>query len=182
MITCPHCAAPNADGAAFCASCGKALPVQGTTPRVIEAQSGLASSHVGQSLQAEELRKLTRRAFTALIVVAVMQFLGAGLFLVVAQTAPKAKVSQPKLMMVAGIMSAIGVGFIILAIWARKNPLPAAITGFVILVTLWVMDMIADPMTLLQGIILKIVIVAMLIRAIQAGLQYRKLDAVQPNL
>lgn len=73
--------------------------------------------------------------------------------------------------------------------WARVNPLPAAIVGLVIYVTLWVLDIVLTTAAManapagsrqpgagpFNGIIIRIIIIAILVRAIQAGSQHRKL-------
>ena len=59
--------------------------------------------------------------------------------------------------------------------WARRNPLPAAIVGLTLFVTLHLIDAIADPTQLARGIIMKVIIVAMLVQAIQAGVKYKRL-------
>ena len=55
------------------------------------------------------------------------------------------------------------------------NPLPAAITGLAIFVTLQLVGAAVYPASLAEGLIVKVIIIAALVKAIQAGLAHRKL-------
>lgn len=183
MVPCPHCGAENAPDARFCAECGKALPdTHAGSPRVVD----VASSGAGASLQGEELQKQQKKAFTALIIVAVLTTLGAILigFVVanVDQTDPQlSEMFQIGHVLTAtyGIIAAIFWG---LAIWSRRNPLPAAIIGLVLYGTLFLLGMIMNPAQAVNPCswIIPLLIMAMLVSAIQAGLKYRRLLAGQP--
>ena len=164
MSFCPHCGVAVEPTAAFCPSCGKAVSSGSTGPRVVDRE-GLASTGAGIQLQAESLLKESRKAFTCLLVVAILQFIGA--FVVLAL--------GPGLLQVSVVLSIIGGIFLGLAVWARRSPLPAAITGLVILLTLWAVDAVIDPTTLAHGIIVKLIVLLVLGRAIQAGVRYRQL-------
>jgi hypothetical protein len=161
---CPHCGITVEETAAFCPSCGKAVSSGSTGPRVVESED-LASTGAGIKLQAEGLRKQTRQAFVCLLVVALLQLGAAAVFYAI----------SPALLQTSVVVGIIGVIFLGLAFWARRSPFPAAITGLVILATLWALDAVADPTTLAQGLIVKVIIILVLVRAIQAGARYRRL-------
>jgi len=161
---CPHCGVTVEETAAFCPSCGKAVSSGSTGPRVVEREE-LASTEAGIKLQAEGLRKEAHKAFVCLLVVAILQLVAAAIFYAL----------SPALLQVSVVVGIIGVLFFGLAFWARRSPFPAAITGLVILVTLWALDAIADPATVAQGLLVKIIIIVVLVRAIQAGARYRRL-------
>jgi hypothetical protein len=76
------------------------------------------------------------------------------------------------------MVSVFGIAAVFFALyfWARKQPLPASIVGLVVFVTLHVLDAIADPAALMRGIVMKIIIIAILVNAIQAGVKYRQLQ------
>ena len=164
MSFCPHCGAPVEPTAAFCATCGKAVSSGSTGPRIVERED-LASTEAGIKLQAESLLKQSHKAFVCLLVVALLQFVAAFIFLGLAP-------GMPHVSVVVGIIGGIFLG---LAVWARRSPLPAAITGLVILLTLWAVDAVVDPTTLVHGIIVKLIVLLVLGRAIQAGVRYRQL-------
>jgi hypothetical protein len=72
----------------------------------------------------------------------------------------------------------VGVGVIFLALyfWARKQPLPAAIVGLVLFITYVVLLAVLNPATIAQGILMKIIVIAVLVNSIQAGVKYRQLQ------
>ncbi|HEY2586648.1 MAG TPA: zinc ribbon domain-containing protein [Tepidisphaeraceae bacterium] len=188
-VACPHCTVPNEQGSTFCQSCGKALPaVAATGPRVIAGQA-VAATSAGMKLQVDELHKQLKKAAGALLWVAILQTLFGALiyFLVHNATAARAPAAVDATSVVIFGIAAV---FWALYFWARVNPLPAAIVGLVIYVTLWALDFIvalaamgnapagqagalaANPF---RGIVIKIIIIAILVRAIKAGQQHRKL-------
>lgn len=173
-MNCPHCNAEVTNGVQFCTSCGKAVAVGSATPRIVNEERGIATSVAGQSLQGEVLRKTMKKAFTGLMVVAVLQVLGfAFIVLVFTQAStPQVKAGALVMCIITGVLAALFLG---LAIWSRFHPFPAAVTGLVILVTLWSIGVIANPASVLDGIFLNAIILALLIRSVQAGLAHRKL-------
>ena len=185
-ISCPHCGAANATGATFCGSCGKALPAaQPTGPRIV-ASGALATTSAGIKLQSDELQKQLKKATGALLAVAIIQTVFAGVFYVLAQQA--SRTLQVNMPVAIGTILAIAVVFWGLYFWARVNPLPAAIVGLVVFVTLWAIDVVAGVIAMsrnpnarpigagpFNGIVIKIIIVVILVRAVQAGATYRKL-------
>ncbi len=178
--TCPHCGESTPDSGMFCESCGKALPM--STPSRPKIVTGAATTSGGRRFVKKSLEQEMKKAFTALMVVAVLQTL-AGPILLFLQ-----KEMNPNMQEIPpfayGIVFGIAIAFWILAFWARKSPLPAAIVGLVLFVSLHVLDAVADPTKIAQGILMKIIIVVMLVRAIQAALKYRQTIAEQsdPNL
>jgi hypothetical protein len=88
------------------------------------------------------------------------------------------------------IIFAVAIVFWGLYFWARTNPLPAAIVGLVIYVALWLLDIVLAARSMthtrsrgpggmtsnpFNGIFIRVLIIAILIRAINAGLQHRRL-------
>lgn len=174
-VACPHCGAVNEQLARFCAGCGKAVPGGSKGPRMVSADQRMSSG--AASLLGDELRKRSRRAATALLVVAILQTLGVVIFYFLLRGNPdfdQAEVTAG--LLVIGAAAAVFYG---LFFWARRNPLPAAIVGLVLYVSLQLLDAVADPASIMRGILIKLIIIFMLVRAIQAGLEYRKLQAQQ---
>ncbi|HVV81580.1 MAG TPA: zinc ribbon domain-containing protein [Kofleriaceae bacterium] len=62
-----------------------------------------------------------------------------------------------------------------LYVWARRAPLAAAIVALILFVSLHVANAVLDPDSIDKGIVLKVVFVAILIKAIQAGYQIHRL-------
>lgn len=182
MSSCPHCGAVDPGAAAFCVRCGKAMP-QASGPKIVR-EKDLASSSTGQNLQSQELAKKARSASTTLIVLAVLQFLASGVLVFAGMNVGPEGVKQPgveeaitgdSVVVIGAVIGVLAAIFLALGIWARRSPLPAAITGLTLYVTLMLAGAALDPASLVQGIILKAIIILFLVRAIQAGFQHRAL-------
>jgi len=59
--------------------------------------------------------------------------------------------------------------------WSRQSPLPALMTALGIYVTVLTLSAIADPSTLLSGVILKAIVIAALVAGVRAALRERAL-------
>jgi hypothetical protein len=163
----------NPSTGAFCESCGQALPsALPTSPRIVSAGTGFAGTAIGRGLQSEELHKQAKKAAGALLAVAVIQaVVGPLQVLLVLGNAP-ARLRNAAFVEVFTIAFV----FFVIFLWARKQPLPAAIVGLVLFITLQVIYGILDPTNLFKGILLKIIIIAILVNAIQAGVKYRQIQ------
>ena len=175
VVSCPHCAAPNSLGSAFCQACGKALPSPTPSgPRVV-TKAEFATTTAGQTLQSDQLRQQVKKASCALLIVAIMQVLF-GVLILTSGMIPGVSDDRIKPGL-AVYLAVFGVGtiFFILYLWARRSPLPAAIVGLVLFITLHLMEAIANPAALCQGVILKAIVILVLAKAIQVGLKHRQL-------
>ena len=173
MLYCPHCGAEYQPGQRFCESCGKAVPAGNTHggPRVIEYA---ARSGAGFEMLEDELRKQQKKASTALIIVAVLQTLAVVLFYFIIENAPpEAGLTH----LSTGLIALIALAFWGLWFWSRSAPMPAAITGLVLYLSLQLLDAVVDPSSLARGWLVKIIVIVLLARAIEAGVKYRKLLA-----
>lgn len=172
VASCPHCGA-SVSGGSFCGSCGKAVSAGTGGPQIVTGGK-IASTGAGARLQSEELAKKARSAATALLAVAILSAIALALLAVL--------FNQPDLRVDWSIATPMLIGqalvtviFFGLWIWARQSPLPAAIVGLVLYVSLVALNAFLDPATIAHGIIVKVIIVVVLIRAISAGLQHRQL-------
>lgn len=167
---CPHCGAANQSHSSFCEACGKAMPSTAhSTPRMVT--DSMASTSAGRQLVSDELQKNLKKAKNALLAVAIIQTLfGLLIFGVVKSRLPAGQ--APVLLITLFGIAALFYG---LYFWARRSPLPAAIVGLILFITLHLVDAIADPTQLARGLIMKIIIVVMLVQAIQAGVKYKRL-------
>ena len=187
-VSCPHCGAGNPSGAAFCESCGKALPAAAPAgPRVVTADA-LPQTAVGHRMVGDELVKQQKKASTALLVVGIIQITcGAIALVALSRAAPG---------MIPPVVFAIQIGvaaiFFALYFWSRKAPLPATIVGLILYVTLIVINVVSSISDLAQnpggprtgfgglGIgLVDIVIIVILAQAIAAGLKYKRLLEAQ---
>jgi hypothetical protein len=180
---CPHCGAGNAIGSTFCGSCGKALPaVVPGGPRVVTAGTSGATS-TGRELLADELKKKMRKASGALLAVAILQTIFGPVMLMMAKADAERQAGAGAVFEIKPVAYAIVFGiaaaFFALFVWSRFQPFAAAIVGLVLFISIWLMDIIADPTMIAKGILVKIIVIAVLVKAIQAGSEYRKLQAQQ---
>ncbi|MBX3317550.1 MAG: zinc-ribbon domain-containing protein [Phycisphaeraceae bacterium] len=179
-IVCPHCSATNESTAQFCTSCGKALPTQTTTgPRVVSDKE-FASSKTGQTLQLAEMKKQVKTAFSILLTIAILQAIGGGLLLILGLLAPGsaqqagAPTGAFELVFVGVFVLILCAIFTTLAFWARKSPLPAAITGLALYATLVIAGIVVSGGQV-RGLVIPIIICIALSRAIAAGVKHRAL-------
>lgn len=68
----------------------------------------------------------------------------------------------------------LGVVYLLLAAFLKRHPVAICVTGLVLYVAAAVVFGLLDPATLLQGLIVKIVIVIALVKATQAAVAYQK--------
>ena len=192
-VTCPHCGATNPAGMQFCASCGKALPAAFSTgPRVVGAAE-YAGTAAGQELQLDELHKQAKRASGALLALAIILTIVAGLIFFLVRklaggggggmnprNAQVAQMLNDGTAIVLGIVAAVFWG---LYFWSRVQPLPAAIAGLVIWGTVIVLNVVMFAAAASSGEevrgspvgCLDIVIIIVLAQAITAGAKHRKM-------
>jgi hypothetical protein len=164
---CIHCGQPNQAGSSFCEVCGKALPpAQRIEPRVIMHED-LADTRLGQGLQADELRRKAGVASKTLLAVTILQVVAGTLLGLIAP--PEARAFA---MIGMYVIAAIFLG---LYLWARKSPFPAAIAGLVVFISLFVLDVVAEPEAAARGLLLRLIIIGCLINAIGAGARHRHL-------
>ena len=186
VVTCPHCSAAVEPGSDFCPACGMALPAAAPTgPRVLDGKA-FATTAAGQRLQSEELHAQQRKAAGALLAVAVIQTLALGLYYFVASQAARGRPPLQNPLVLT--QAAVAVVFWGLFVWARVQPLPAALVGFVLYATLLAINVVTHvgQMSHHPGAAptgfgglgigwLDIVILVVLGRAISAGVKYRKM-------
>jgi len=175
-VICPHCNATNASGTAFCESCGKAIAVQSDKPRVVEKKQ-VASMAIGQELQAEQLRQMAKRASTPLLVVGILNLVIGGLLLLVATRGGN---RAEGFRIVSLAMLILGALFCALGVWAKFKPLPAAIVGLVLYLSLFITGVALNPLAFEEPVnfLIPIIIILALVRAVQAGVKHRKLKAM----
>jgi hypothetical protein len=81
-------------------------------------------------------------------------------------------VAQMRALLVANVV--LAVAFVGLAVWAGRNAFAAVLTGLVLYIAAILASAAVSPITLVQGIIIKVIIIGLLIGGIRAGLQQRR--------
>lgn len=193
-IVCSQCGVSISQGEKFCGKCGK--------PAGENVSSGPVLGEVASKYQKQIHTKKIRSGRGGLLAVSILQIIGAlGVYFIysgqisnyqedgyteykladgktIFERELLEKLEQERVLVVVIVLVA-GVIFFGLWLWAKKNPLPATITGLVIFVTLCLADAIVDPTYLLGGILLKIIVIVVLISGVQSALAYRKLQKEQ---
>ncbi len=77
-----------------------------------------------------------------------------------------------------GIDAFIAAGFLVLALWSRKKPVPAFTIALVSYVVLILGFMILDPVNIVKGIIIKILVIIALVKANRDARKYEEMKAL----
>ncbi len=112
------------------------------------------------------LDKLARHARGVLIGLAALQVVATGVLYAAGSL-------STTLDLVAGF--GLGGVFAGLAVWARRNPLPAVSTGFAMWALLMLLAAIADPSTLWSGLVMKGLIIAAFVNGISTARTYEEM-------
>ena len=179
MPACPKCNAPLMEGQAFCESCGEQLKAG------VERREAIPSSGAEIS---DQHRKHVRSARFAIMFVAVVT-IGVSIFFWFKlqgeiEDIPAALIDAGLEKIIAFQKVAIastfflGLVFIGLFFWAKKNPFGASLTALIIYATSILVQAGIEPSSRVKGIIIKIIIILALVRGVQAGLAFKKLSAL----
>lgn len=182
QVVCPHCGGRNAGSPLFCGKCGKAVPAAVRTgPRVVSGlgEEDMPTSTAGREMLGGHLNKEMKKAGWALLAVAVVQTVMGPIILIAKVSAMEGghpgmvyRVKPVAWLIIFGIAAA----FWGLYAWSRRSPMPAAIVGLVLYVTLLVVDAIYDPSTIVQGWLVKGFVIVALSQALVAGVKARRME------
>jgi hypothetical protein len=147
----------------FCPNCG--FPLKGT-----EAEQGKFigryilndSNSMGNAVNVDET---TRKGGNALFVAAGFMVLGGLIIMLRDETG-----DGPILLLINIIVAAMYVG---LGFWSKKNPFAAILVGLIIFVSLIIINAIVEPISIIQGIIVKVIVIGYLIRGLVAASKAR---------
>jgi len=145
----------NAD--AFCDNCG--YPLKGTP----EEQNIFISDRTYKEIDLEDYNKQIKKAGMTLYLIAAFTLLwGVILYATSKETA----------ILIGSVI--ISVIFVSLGFWSRKKPLAAIISGAALYAILIILSAIDNPLSILSGIIWKILIIGAFIRGIKAAIDAEK--------
>lgn len=108
----------------------------------------------------DEEAALGRSGANALLAVAILEFISVTVQLFVLSTLP----TEPFVMLFAYGLIAVFLG---LYVWARGNPYPACVAGLAVYILIILLSGLADPATLTQGLLVKLVVIFVLASAIR---------------
>lgn len=154
MIACSACDHQNPDGSSFCEGCGT------------ELRDLRKVAQIADEVEAEFRLDQVKKARTAFLVVGVLQVVGG---LIAGAVAP---VGQGTFVLIAEL--AVAAVFFGLAWWSSRQPFAAAIVGLFVFAGLHLTAAMLDPLSIYKGIIIKVIVIVVLVRAVKAGFAYRE--------
>lgn len=151
MPTCPSCHQSNVRATNFCIACGASLAEE------------VAREREADEVEGDFLLLPARRARTWLFIVAFLQLAaGAWLLAIGRYGLPEA--------IVEGVIALVFAG---LALWCRSNPFAATVTALALFTLLHGLIAVVEPQSILRGLILKIIVIGVLVKAIAAAVRHR---------
>jgi hypothetical protein len=143
---------------AFCDACG--YPLKGTE----EEQNQFIAIRNTKEIDLEAAHKKIREAGKGLYWVAGLTLVSGLIYFFINKSGP--------LLLVNLILATI---FYCLGIWSKSKPLAAIISGLSLYAITIILNAIADPLSILKGIIFKVVIIGLFIKAIKSAIDADKL-------
>lgn len=142
----------------YCTNCG--YPIKGTE----KEQSIYHAKKIMEKNQYMEADKKVRSARNVLYVMA-------GLAFVYSLFAFYAMDEDIAIMITYGILSIM---YLILGFWASKKPLIAILLGLLLYLTTIAIYAVADPSTIISGILFKVIIIAYLVKGVYSAASIKK--------
>jgi hypothetical protein len=161
-INCPACMAHVFQSEPICKNCN--YPLQGTPE---EQQQFLNEREIFQ-IDFDTHEKQISQAGKTLYWIAGLMFLGDLLMLGVSRHYDKVGLTLGFSAIVSGI-------FVGLAYWSRTKPTAALIIGLSIFVLIQLLAAIGDPVSIVKGVIVKIIIIGYLIKGIKSSIEADKM-------
>ena len=161
-VECPACAARATTGDAFCNGCG--YPLNGTE----KDQRMFLSVRDAKAIDLDAAHKKIRRASTALFVIGALTAVS-GFALYAVSKNPETKNS---ILITNLILGAIYTG---LGFWCKIKPLAAIISGLSLYALVFILNAVVNPLTIVGGIIFKIIIIGMFINGIKSAIEAEKI-------
>lgn len=140
----------------FCSNCG--YPANGTEPQKLKYKQQRAA----RKAELQNVKKKVNRSAVVLFIIGALNTLMGML------------IAEDDITLIVYII--IGAIFIGIGFWVYKAPLPAALTGLIFYITLIVLSAILDPMSLVKGILWKVLIVSSLIYSISNAKLVKKME------
>lgn len=163
MPTCSNCQSAMVEGEVFCSQCG--FPENGNE----EDRANFARRVGAKKKLLNEVKREVRRGKNTLIVLGVLNIL-IGLFYIFFLEEIAAAVIQMILALV----------YLGLSIWTDKQPFGALLSALILYITLILLMAVLDPATIVQGVVLKVIIIGFLVRGVKSGHEakniYRELE------
>ncbi|HTH58497.1 MAG TPA: hypothetical protein VL728_20765 [Cyclobacteriaceae bacterium] len=170
-LSCENCGNLHSAAQKFCSKCS--FPINGTEEEKIQFKNKIR----GHQFLKEEAEKELKKPRVIILVLAGVVLLS-GLYQGFAN-------DDFATMIVNLCMSLL---YLILAAWCSKNPFGAILTALLVYITVNVINAFVDPLSLFQGIILKIIFIGALVKGIRSArdaqehlVQLQKMNASVEN-
>jgi hypothetical protein len=177
--TCRTCSAPITADMRFCEKCGAAQHEGLVEPRA-KVQAAL------DRLSATAHRKQISNARSSILIVAIITLIFTVYQHVVFNNSIKAARANPSLHVIEAAVTKntmvffanylIVTIFIAMFFWAKRNPFAACLTCLIIFVSNIIVNGAIDPTTIIQGFIMKFIVIFALLNGVKSGLAYRRMD------
>lgn len=154
---CKHCETPVKEDHSFCSECG--FPLKGSDQDVAKFYAKRVMDK-RKTNNAHEKIKAARK--TLFIIAAIITVFG---FFIYYKT-------QDLVPLIINLV--VSVVYVVLGVWSKQRPLIALILGLLLYLTLIIITAIADPLTLVAGILWKILIIGYLAKGIYSASSINK--------
>lgn len=191
---CPKCGAAIAPAETFCGGCGYQVQASETDRRDIGARVGL--KHEKQTHQ-----QRIRSGRTTILVVAILFILGGAYYYFdgrneiqkaekeidaargnerfdqdrVAEADREIKKASAQNTVQLAVNVLLVLCYFGLWMWAKTSPMPATLAALILFVTLMAVNAVIEPKTLVRGIIVKVLIIAFLVKAVDSARKYQRM-------
>jgi hypothetical protein len=172
---CRKCGKEATDDQVYCSNCGDPLN-GGLKKESPSSPRDLVSS------DEEEQRRLIKEARISIMVVVVVIIISSLLRWLqleseLSKIAPmlvdQDAVDMARVSIVGDFL--LSAFFIFLFFLAKSSPFGATLTGFIVFITIIIVSAVIEPKSLIMGILLKILIIAVLVNGLRAGIGYKKI-------
>lgn len=158
-LICKCCETEIAESDDFCSECG--FPLKGT-----EKEQG---KHIGKyvvgALDEESGKSGVKKSKNALLIIA-------GILVASGIWVSKGGGEAGAFIVVTNIVLAVIFAF--LAMWSEKNPFSAFLTALILFISLQILFLLADPLSIISGILFKFVIIFFLVNGITSAAKLKK--------
>lgn len=159
---CKACAAKINEDDFFCQSCG--FPIKAPA----EERDAFINNRDYKAYELSLMQKQVKSASTSIFVIGVFTALAGIFYYFTLPEEQKPLVTMILNLLIAGI-------FIALGFWCKEQPVAAIISALSLYTILLILIMINDPMSILKGIIFKIIIIVYLLKGLNSAFESQKI-------
>ena len=159
LIECSNCKNNTNANDKFCNNCG--YPINGTAE---EINAFIANVNV-QKIDLEVAEKKINQARNYVFVIAAFTFLSSAVSYFISNDTITALINL--------VLTGIYVG---LAFWTKKKAFAAILVALILYLTIHTVNAFIDPLTIVKGIFIKIIIIGLLIKGIRGSLEAEKIN------